>query len=61
VKTTSWVEVVVAAEAITTTRTPTVIITARGIITTIATITDTTTIITIMEVEEDSSNSSNSM
>ena len=51
----------VAAEAITTTRTHTVIITARDIITTIATITDTTTIITIMEVEEDSSNSSNSM
>lgn len=51
----------VAAEAITTTRTPTVIITARGIITTIATITDTTTIITITEVEEDNSISSNSM
>lgn len=56
--TTRWV---VVAEVTTTTRIPIVIITAKGIITTIATITDTITIITIMEVEEDNSNSNNSM
>jgi hypothetical protein len=51
----------VAAVAILTTRTHTVIITVKGIITTIETITGTITIITIMAVEEASSNSSNSM
>jgi hypothetical protein len=52
---------VVVAEVTTTMRTLMVIITAKGIITTIAIITDTITIITIMEVEEDNSNNSNSM